>query len=91
MPRRTPYALQPAGKAKIDRLEQLGVLKKVKGSLEWISPSSFVPKPDGDMRLVADLVHLNKFVKRPVHPFKPTKDILALIDPQAKYFATFDA
>ena len=91
VPRRTPYALQPAGKAKIDHLERLGILKKVKGSSEWVSPSSFVPKPDGDVRLVSDLVHLNRFVKRPIHPFKPTKDILAIIDPKAKYFATFDA
>ena len=41
--------------------------------------------------MVTDLVHLNKFVKRPIHPFKPPKDIIALVDPDAKYFATFDA
>ena len=52
---------------------------------------SFVPKPDGDVRLVADLVHLNKYVKRPIHPFQCPKDILAQIDPKAKLFAVFDA
>ena len=52
---------------------------------------SFVPKPDGDVRLVADLVHLNKYVKRPIHLFQCPKDILAQIDPKAKYFAVFDA
>ena len=49
---------------------------------------SFIQKPDGDVRLVADL---NKYVKRPIHPFQYPKDILAQIDPKAKYFAVFDA
>ena len=30
-------------------------------------------------------------LKRPIHPFKPPKDIIALVDPHAKYFTTFDA
>ena len=68
-PRRTAYAHQKAAKAELDRLVHLGVLKKVEGGSEWISPMSFVTKPDGGMRLVADLVQLNKFVKRLVHPF----------------------
>ena len=84
VPRRTPYAFQGA-------LVREGVLEYVEGSSEWVSPSRFVPKPDGDVRMVPDLVHLNKFVKRPIHPFKPPKDIIALVDPHAKYFATFDA
>ena len=52
---------------------------------------SFVAKPDGGMRLVADLVHLNKFVKRPIHPFMSAKDIINQIESDAKYFATLDA
>ena len=91
VPRRTPYAFQEASKKKIETLVREGVLEYVEGSSEWVSPCSFVPKPDGDVRMVADLVHLNKFVKRPIHPFKAPKDILAFIDPHAKYFATFDA
>ena len=47
----------------------MGVLEKVEGGSKRISPMSFVAKQDGSMRLVADLVHLNKYVKRPVHPF----------------------
>ena len=33
---------------------------------------------------------LNKFVKGRVHPFAPTKDLLALIPNTAKVFAVFD-
>ena len=87
----TQYAFQGASKKKIEALVHKGMFEYVEESSEWVSPSSFVPKPDGDVRMVANLVHLNKFVKRPIHPFKPPKDIIALVDPDAKYFATFDA
>ena len=52
---------------------------------------SFLPKPDGTVSLTADFVHLNKYVKRLVHPFDSPKDILAKIDADVKHFAVFDA
>ena len=57
VPRRTPYAYQKIAKSELDRLVALGILEKVSGSSEWISPMSFVPKPDGTVRLTADFVH----------------------------------
>ena len=75
----------------MDKLVSLVILELVEGSSDWISPMSFVSKPDGDVSLVADQVHLNKCVKRPIHPFQCPKDILAQIDPKAKYFTVFDA
>ena len=51
-------------------------------------PMRFVAKLDGGMRLVADLVQLNKFVKRLVHQFMSAKDIINQIESDAKYFAT---
>ena len=50
-PRRTAYAYQKAAKEELDRLEHLGVIEKVQGGSEWISSMSFVPKPNGTMRL----------------------------------------
>ena len=79
-PRKTAYAYQHAAKSELDRLVALGVLEKVNGTSEWISPISFVPKPDGTVCLVADFVYLNKFFKRPVHMFDSSKNILATID-----------
>ena len=84
VPRRVPYAEEAAAKAELDRLVRLGVLEYVPGSSKWVSPMSFVPKPDGKMRLVGDFVHLNKYVKRPIHPFKCAKDIINGIGPKAK-------
>ena len=67
VPRRVPYAEEAAAKAELDRLVRLGVLEYVPGSSKWVSPMSFVPKPDGKMRLVGDFVQLNKYVKRTVY------------------------
>ena len=73
-PRKTPYAYQGAAKGKLDHMVRLGILEKVEDVSEWCSPMSFVPKPDGDVRPVVDLVHLNKFMERPVHPFPTPRD-----------------
>ena len=43
------------------------------------------------MRLVTDYTQLNKFVKRPIHPFPSTRDILQSIPKEAKIFAKLDA
>ena len=47
-------------------------------------------KPSGGMRLVTDLVHLNRAVKCPTHPFAPVNDILSSLDSKAKFFVTLD-
>ena len=39
------------------------------------------------MRLVTDYTHLNQFVKRPVHPFPYTKEVLQAILSSATHFA----
>ena len=51
---------------------------------------SFIAKPDGGMKLVANLVHLDKHAKRQIHPFLSSKDIINQMS-DAKYFATLDA
>ena len=64
----------------------------VKETTEWCSPAFFVPKADGiKMRLVTDYTQLNKFVKRPIHPFPSTRDILQSIPKEAKIFAKLEA
>ena len=90
-PRRTAYAHQKAAKEELDSLVHLGIIEKVHGESQWISPMSFAAKPDGGMRLVADLVHLNKHIKRLIHPFMSLKDIINQSESDAKYFATLDA
>ena len=90
-PRKTPYAFQNTAKSKLDYLVELGVLELVKDVSDWCNPMSFVQKPNGDLRPVVDLVHLNKFVERPVHPFPSPKNIIAQIRGTSKYFTVCDA
>jgi hypothetical protein len=75
--RKTPIAYREAVKAKIDSDLEMGIIEKVDGVSRWCSPMSFVPKPNGKVRSVVDLVQLNKFVDRPTHPFPAPKDIIA--------------
>ena len=59
---------------------------------EWCSPAFFVVKPDGkSVRMVTDYTGLNKYVKRPVHPFSCVTEIIQSIPSTANYFAKFDA
>ena len=49
-------------------------------------------KADGKrVRLVTDFTALNKFVKRPTHPFPSTREIIEAIPPEAKLFCKLDA
>ena len=89
-PRKTPLAYLEAAKKKIDEDVKLGIIEKVEGVSEWCSPMSFVQKPNGGIRSVVDLVHLNKFVDRPTHPFPAAKEIVSRIPKQSGYFAVFD-
>ena len=58
---------------------------------EWCAPGFFVVKKNGDLRLVVDFTKLNKFVRRPVHTFPSTQEILSGLDPTSKVFAKLDA
>ena len=58
---------------------------------EWCALGFFVPKKNGDVRLVVDFTGLNKHVRRPVHVFPSTQDIISGLDPGSKVFAKLDA
>ena len=77
-------------KIMIDDLLESGVLEKVTNPTEWCSPAHFVPKSNGKLRLVTDYTRLNKWVKRPIHPFPTATDIFQCLQPNSKYFCTLD-
>ena len=60
---------------------------------EWVSPAFFVEKEGGKagLRLVTDFSHLNKFVRRPIHPFPSAMDIMQAIPGGSTVFAKLDA
>ena len=55
------------------------------------SPAFFVPKADSKrVRRLTDFTTLNKFVRRPTHPFPSTREIIEAIPPEAKLFCKLD-
>lgn len=89
--RQVPLHFKQAAEALTDQLVKDGIIVPVDEPTDWISPAHFVPKPNGGVRLVQDYTWLNQYVKRPVHPFPSTKDILQSIDATSTVFAKMDA
>ena len=74
--RRVPLRYKTEADKVIADLIHKGVKASVSRTTDWCSPAFFVPKSDNiRMRLVTDYTHLNRFVKRPVHPFPCTKEV----------------
>ena len=59
----------------VDRLVQVGVLKRVNHS-EWAAPTFIIPKKDGKVRFVSDFRELNKRIRRMPYPVPNIQDML---------------
>lgn len=91
-PRQVPMRFQQAADETVNSLIESGVIARVEEPTEWCSPAFFVPKADGKkVRLVTDFTKLNKFVRRPVHPFPSVNEIVRSIPAGSRYFAKLDA
>ena len=87
VPRQFAKRFESAANTTLNKLIARGVLVKEPGVTEWCSPAVWVPKGDNvRVRLCTDYRELNKIVKRPVHPFPSTREILQAIPVTAKYF-----
>ena len=63
----------------LDRLEKLGVVKKVERS-DWASPIVCVPKKDGSKRIFGDFkVSVNQVLLDIPYPLPDTEDIFATL------------
>ena len=79
--RQVPIHLRDEAAKELQKAVDAGILAKVQEPTEWISPSFFVPKPGNKgLRLVTDYTQLNKFVRRPVHPFPSALDVIKATD-----------
>ena len=58
---------------------------------DWCSRGFFVPKPDGEARLVVDLSPLNEIIERPIHPFVAGTELIKNLDSNSKVFCKLDA
>ena len=62
-------------KVEVDRLVQLGVLKRVNRS-EWAAPTFVIPKKDKSVRFISDFRELNKRIRRQPYPIPNIQDML---------------
>ena len=62
-------------KLEVERLCELGVLKRVNRS-QWAAPTFVIPKKDGSVRFISDFRELNKRIKRKPYPIPNIQDML---------------
>ncbi len=63
----------------VERLVQVGVLRKVNNS-EWAAPTFIIPKKDGTVRFISDFRELNKRIKRKPFPIPNIQDLLLKLE-----------
>ena len=89
-PRRTALPLLPKVKSELERMEKLGVIRRVNVPTRWCTGMVVVPKPDGRIRICVDLTKLNQNVQRERHPIPSVDHTLAQLG-GARIFSKLDA
>lgn len=89
-PRKIPVALKDRVKEELDRMEKMGVIKKVDEPTDWVNSMVVVEKRSGKLRVCLDPHDLNKVIQRPHYPLKTLDDILPQLN-GARYFTKMDA
>ena len=78
---------EPESEKTVTELIERKVIAAVDKLTTWCSLAFFVLEADGKrVRLVTDFTALNKFVRRPTHPFPSAREIIEAIPPDAKLF-----
>lgn len=76
----------------LDDLVAKNAIMPVSEASEWAAPLVVVRNAkSGKLRIFVDHTRLNKFVLRPTHPTRTSRDAVAEIDSECRYFTSFDA
>lgn len=89
-PRKCSIHMKDKIKAELDRMEQIGVIRKVSEHTDWCSNVVFTEKKDGSIRVCLDPQKLNQNLKRCPHKI-PTVEELNPEFANAKVFSKLDA
>ncbi|CAB4023054.1 Hypothetical predicted protein, partial [Paramuricea clavata] len=90
-PRRVPVALKGRLKEELERMESLGITKKVTEPTAWVSSLVIIQKPDsGKLRICLDPGDLNVAILRPHYTSRTLEEILPELV-NAKFFTKLDA
>ena len=90
VPRKVPLPLLSKTKAEIQRMLDMGVIRKVEVPTEWCAPMVVVPKANGQVRICVDLTKLNANIKREFHPLPAVDFTLGKLG-DARVFSKLDA
>ena len=60
--RRMPFGHRKLAKGKLDELLASGIIERVEGPTQWVSPIVTVPKDNNDIRLCVDMCVANKAI-----------------------------
>ena len=78
-PRPVPFSIKDTIGRELDRLEKLGIIKKVTHS-EWATPIVAVPKKDGKFRICGDYkVTVNQALSVDQYPLPKPEDLFATL------------
>ena len=75
-------------KKEVNRLVEIGVLKRVNNS-EWAAPTFIIPKKNKTVRFISDFRELNKRIKRKPFPIPKIQDLLLKLE-GFKYATSLD-
>ena len=89
-PRRVPAALRQKVRDELDRMEQIGVIDRVREPTDWVNSMVTAIKPNGKLRICIDPRDLNQAIKREHYPMPTIEDVLTRI-PKASVFSVLDA
>ena len=88
-PRSVPYAIKEKIGRELDRLEEVGVLRKVDHA-EWAAPIVPIPKRDGSLRICGDYkVTVNPCLQVDQYPLPKPADLMACLS-GGKRFSKLD-
>jgi hypothetical protein len=74
-----PHKYMDTLKLEVERLCDIGVLKKVNRS-KWAAPTFIVPKKDGSVQFISDFRKLNKRIKQKPYPIPKIQDLLLKLE-----------
>lgn len=88
--RHVPFKLQMKLKNELNKMEKMGIIKKIEKPTEFVNSLVMVNKPNGEVRCCLDPQYLNSCILREHHQFPTIEEISSKLD-GAKYFTTLDA
>ena len=90
VPRRVAAARREPLRKELQRMESMGVIRKIEEPTEWCAPCIVVPKRNNSIRVCIDFTRLNQAITREYHPLPTTDETLSMLG-AAKYFTKLDA